>query len=256
MQNLAKTVSLPKESLCICGSGKNFGDCCSHKNHTYESLLIDETGTTIVYDQSEIVNSVKSLNNFIETRVNNIPTRLYAEEALRKLKKLFQKFGEALKPMSSCTSCKAGCSHCCHLLVLTSQLEAELINQYITTHFSQIEIEEFKSKIEKHKELLNNILPLKDGSFSKESTQAYLSSNISCAFLDNNNCCSIYEVRPFICRKYLVFNSPELCKNPFSKTNQYYAGYHTTVKDTIIKLNQLTYGHTYRYKHLLSWFTN
>jgi Fe-S-cluster containining protein len=254
MQRIAKKVSIPKDALCPCGSGKNFGECCSSKNHIYESLSIDEVGATVIYDQTEIITAVKNLNSFIETRINNTVSKLTQEEALRKLKRLYEKLGNALKPMSRATSCKAGCGHCCRLLVLTSKLEAQILKDYISSHFSSEQVAEFESKINQYKSILSNISINNDGSFSKESSQVYLSAKIPCAFLDSNNCCMVYEARPYICRKYLVFNSPEVCVNTFNKTNQYYSNYHSTVKDSIIKLNQLAYGSNYEYKHLLSWF--
>lgn len=253
MQNIASTVSIPGESLCPCGSGKSLSECCISKNHIYESLSLDETGATIIYDQSEIISAVKNLNSFIEARINTTD-KIAQSDALRKLKRLYEKFGTALEPMSRFASCKAGCGHCCQLLVLTSKLEADAMKEYIASHFTALQIAEFKEKVGKHKEILSSITVNSDGSFSKESTQVYLSSRIPCAFLDENNCCSIYEARPFICRKYIVFNPPEICKDLFKTTSQYYSKYHSTVKDAIIKLNQLTYGRNYEYKHLMSWF--
>ena len=254
MQSITSKVLIPKEALCICGSGKSFGECCISKNHSYESLTIAEIGSTVIYDQTEIITAVKNLNSFMETRISSTSTRLTQSEALRKLKRLYEKFGNALKPISGVVSCKAGCSQCCHLLVLTSQLEAEMMKDYISAYYSPMKLAEFKEKIREHKDLLSSLTVFSNGRFSEESTQAYLSSKLPCAFLNENDCCSIYEARPFICRKYLVFDNPEICANPFNKTTQYYSGYHSTVKDAIIKLNQLTYGDNYKYKHLLSWF--
>jgi Fe-S-cluster containining protein len=254
MQSIANEVQIAKEALCPCGSSKSFGECCESKGHIYEALTIDEIGATITYDQTEIISAVKNLNSFIESRINASTIKLTQADALRKLKRLYEKFGSALKPVSASVSCKAGCANCCHLLVLTSKLEAEAMKEYVSSHFTGEQLSEFKEKIDKYKEILSSIIANSGGSFSKESTYTYLSSRIPCAFLDKNNCCSIYEARPFICRKYLVFDNPEVCANPFNKTNQYYSGYHSTVKDAIIKLNQLTYGSKYEYKHLLSWF--
>jgi Fe-S-cluster containining protein len=217
-------------------------------------MHIDESRVTVIYDQTEIVEAVKNLTTFINDRINSETKKLTQIDAIRKLKRLYEKLDNALKPLSKAVPCKAGCAYCCHTLVLTSQLEIEMIKEYITSRYSDDKLSEFMAKIEKHKNMLTNIAFDKDGIFSEEATKAYLSSNIPCAFLDENNRCSIYESRPFICRKYLVFNSPDVCANPFNKTNQYYSGYHSTVKEAIIKLNQLTYGMNYKYKHLQSWF--
>jgi Fe-S-cluster containining protein len=254
MQNIANVISIPKKSACPCGSGKNFQECCESKNHIYEALIIDDAQNYVIYNQTEIIEAVKNLNGFVESRISNETTKITQSEALRKLKRLYEKFNIALKPMSHAVSCKEGCDHCCHLLILTSQLEIKMIQEYMSSHYSDKELLEFKQRIYKYINIYNSIVLDKDGNFSEQSNKDYLSSKAPCAFLDNNKRCMIYEVRPFICRKYLVFNSPEVCANPFNKTNQYYSGYHSTVKNAIIKLNQLVYGHDYEYKHLLSWF--
>lgn len=254
MQNMARPITISKEASCPCGSGKSFNECCENKKHTYESLIVDEMGSSIIYDQTEIISAVKNLNTFISNRISSETSNLAQSDALRKLKRLYEKLGEALKPMWASASCKEGCGQCCHLLVLTSQLEAQMIKEFIFSHYSEEKLKELTDKLNEHKDILNNISVNKDGSFSEESTKNYLSSKIPCAFLDENSRCMVYEARPFICRKYLVFNDPKVCSDLFSKTNQYYSGYHSTVKNAIIKLNQLAYGSNYKYKHLLCWF--
>ena len=108
-------------------------------------------------------------------------------------------------------------------------------------------------KSDQNKDTLSSLVHI-NGRFMDENYKLYATSNIPCAFLDSNNNCMIYEVRPFICRKYLVFNEPSICENTLNKTVQYYSTYLTTVKDSIIKLNKLTYGEDFKYKHILSWF--
>jgi Fe-S-cluster containining protein len=254
MQNIARTISIPKEAACPCGSGNNFQDCCENKKHIYEALIVDELGHSVIYDQTEVIEAVKNINGFIETRINSETAKITEQEALRKLKRLYEKLNTALKPMSRAVSCRAGCGHCCHLLVLTSRLEFKMISEYMSSHYNDKDLLEFKERIHKYKNIYTSIVLSSDGTFSEQSTRSYLSSKVPCAFLDNNRRCMVYEARPFICRKYLVFNSPEVCANPFNKTNQYYSGYHSTIKDAIIKLNYLVYGQDYEYKHLLSWF--
>jgi len=253
MQINASVAIIPKDQLCICGSLKLFSECCMKKNHLYETIVFPDNGHQIIYDQTEIIIAVQNLNAFIESRINNINSLLFAEEATRKLSRLYEKLDNALKPIEKVTSCKQGCNYCCYLPILTSQLENELIKNYMIEHYSEDKLAEFKHKINANKDTLSRLVH-NNGRFMDENYKLYATSNIRCSFLDNNNNCAIYKVRPFICRKYLVFNSPTACKNTLNKTDQYYSNYLTKVKDSIIRLNKLTYGDTFQYKHILSWF--
>ena len=244
---------IPKEQLCICGSGKDFSKCCKKKNHTYEAIVLSDSGKEIIYDQTEVINAAKNLNQFIMTRIENINSKLSYEEATRKLRRLYEKLDNALKPIQMVSSCKQGCNYCCYLPILCSELENQLVKDYMSKHFSKDNLLEFKYKIVKNKETLLSLVHI-NGRFLDENYKLYSSENIPCSFLDGDNNCMIYEVRPFICRKYLVFNEPTVCENTLNKTNQYYSNYHTSVKDAIIKLNKLTYGDEFQYKHILSWF--
>jgi len=243
---------IPKDQLCICGSGKNFSDCCMKKNHLYEAIVLPDTGRQVIYDQTEIIIAVQNLNGFIESRIENINYNLSHKDAIRKLRRLYEKLDNALKPIQKVTSCKQGCNHCCHLPILSSQLENELIKDYMSEHYSMDKLTEFKHKINQNKDTFLRLVH-NNGKFLDENYKLYATANIPCAFLDNNNNCMIYEVRPFICRKYLVFNDPTVCENTLNKTDQYYSTYQTKVKDAIVKLNKLTYDDC-EYKHILSWF--
>ncbi len=253
MQINAGVAIIPKNQLCICGSGKYFSDCCMKKNHIYEAIVLPDTGKQIIYDQTEIVVAVQNLNGFIESRINSINSSLSQEEATRKLRRLYEKLNNALKPIEKVTSCKQGCNHCCFLPILSSQLENQLITDYMSESYSMDKLAEFNDKIKQNKDVFSQLVHI-NGRFMNENYKLYAIANIPCAFLDKNNNCSIYSVRPFICRKYLVFNEPKICENTLNKTDQYYSPYLTKVKDSIIKLNELTYGEDFQYKHILSWF--
>ncbi|MBZ9687976.1 YkgJ family cysteine cluster protein [Clostridium estertheticum] len=253
MQINASLAIIPKDQLCICGSDKFFSDCCMKKDHIYEAMTLPDTGRQVIYDQTEIIMAVKILNGFIESRIDSINSELPQVEAIRKLKRLYEKLDNALKPIEKVTSCKQGCNHCCFLPILSSQLENELIKNYMSEHYSTDKLAEFEYKINQNKDTLSQLIHI-NGRFMDENYKLYSTANIPCSFLDSDSNCSIYNVRPFICRKYLVFNNPTVCENTLNKTDQYYSTYLTKVKDSIIKLNKLTYGENFQYKHILSWF--
>lgn len=225
------------------------------ENQVYKTLTIDKkTGKKLEYNYTEFVKAVESLNSFLDSRIKEVNSRITEEEALRKLKKLYEKLDAALAPVGRVSSCRQGCGHCCQLLILTSKLEKQLIKEYLSSHFPEEEVKAFLLKIEERRELLSKLTVYRDGSFEESAKKEYLASRLPCVFQDENQSCMIYEARPFICRKYLVFNSPEVCAALTRITKQYYSPFQSTSKDAIIKLNQLAYGTDYEYKHLQSWF--
>ncbi|NQZ62561.1 YkgJ family cysteine cluster protein [Crocosphaera sp.] len=82
---------------------------------------------------------------------------------------------------SHLTPCKKGCSYCCEIRVDVSEMELSLI----------------KSKARK----------------AYNDATKDLSIGEPCPFL-KNNLCSVYEVRPFLCRRHQVFTpTNDLCAN-------------------------------------------
>ena len=48
-------------------------------------------------------------------------------------------------------------------------------------------------------------------------SKAYFREQIACPFLEDEGC-SIYPVRPSICREYMVVSPPQNCGDPYAKT--------------------------------------
>lgn len=103
------------------------------------------------------------------------------------------------------TDCHKGCSHCCHMAVSITQFEALYIKQYIERNWSKKQINNLYSQIKqlkfKHPEIFN---------MSFIATENKTKIRIPCIFLENN-CCSIYNVRPVICRTYISLSPSEVC---------------------------------------------
>lgn len=99
-------------------------------------------------------------------------------------------------------ACKKGCYSCCLQPVMISKEEAELIIQYCK-----------ENKIKIDKKLLMRQRKV------DESTWYDLPKNQHrCAFLNEKNECSIYEVRPANCRKYFVLWDSSAC-DPYENPN-------------------------------------
>lgn len=106
--------------------------------------------------------------------------RKHSGNSLTKLRSLYEFMGELSEYVQKCSPCKKGCSHCCHIEVSISELEAEYIKK------------------------IEGIKP----------TKAAVTGNTygsPCPFLKKGSC-SIYKSRPFVCRRHVtVDDSPRWC---------------------------------------------
>ncbi len=99
-----------------------------------------------------------------------------------KLKNLYVYMDELYSFVAKFTPCKKGCSLCCHNEVSISVLEAEYIEKYAGIK-------------------QNTNLTIKD------------SSGTPCPLLVDG-ACSIYQYRPFVCRRHVaLFDDPKWCKH-------------------------------------------
>lgn len=100
--------------------------------------------------------------------------------------------------------CKAGCSICCRVNVSVLYPEAVAIKSYLLQNRSAKELDKLKSEME------NLVRKIK---YLDEDERIFL--NADCAFLDGKGACSIYPVRPLMCRSVTSADS-EACKTAMS----------------------------------------
>jgi Fe-S-cluster containining protein len=118
-------------------------------------------------------------------------------------------------------SCKQGCNHCCYQAVPISLVEAEALAEWIRTlpEDQQQELaRRFRETILKLSaagltENLDHMVPNGPGEAAVKLAFDYLYLRIPCPFLEDG-ACSIYAIRPFACREYLVTSAPEHCFDP------------------------------------------
>lgn len=127
-------------------------------------------------------NFVKALPVDLVYREDNIQAKLAKENVpprikLRKIYNLLTDIGNVAEPYIACAK---GCSSCCKMNVTISQLEANLISENTGFQVNQ---------------LTNSI---------EHSSEEFI--GIPCIFLKNDSC-SIYDVRPFVCRKHVWFDT-------------------------------------------------
>lgn len=93
---------------------------------------------------------------------------------------------------SSDVACHKSCCYCCYSHLEVIPVEALLIASFIETHFESTERSDLKGKINQNRLLVHN----------KTIEERFeLKQKTPCVFLKGNTC-SIYPVRPFICRAW------------------------------------------------------
>lgn len=113
---------------------------------------------------------------------STVPARL----KMKKYIKISSKLGDIIGPH---TICKSGCSHCCHMAVAISQVEARIIGEAIGVKPVELPV--------RSPEEVDTI----QSRFLREP----------CVFLTEGKC-SIYDNRPSVCRTYFnVGDDPSVC---------------------------------------------
>lgn len=136
--------------------------------------------------QSEFIASVpKELCD----REDAIRKQLSRENASNrsKLRKVYNLVNELMEYSKPFTACDRGCSSCCNINVMISQVEADLIGERIG-----------------HKPIT-----LRE---PKNHEIGYF-NGIPCPFLKNDSC-SIYENRPYVCRQHVCFDESSYWCDP------------------------------------------
>ncbi len=122
-------------------------------------------------------------------------------------------------------SCRKGCAHCCRQLVPLSIPEAAMVYEFVMTMAAprrsrvQSKFSAAVARLEKA-DLLAGLQHLQDPSISDRQMNAvarsYFEQAVACPFLEDE-CCSIYPVRPSMCREYLVCSPADHCRDPFGR---------------------------------------
>jgi Fe-S-cluster containining protein len=118
-------------------------------------------------------------------------------------------------------SCKAGCGACCRQMVPVSIFEAEALAAWIRT-LPEARRQELAGRF--HQALLKlaaaglidrmvNEDWLSETASARQMNLDYFYQRVPCPFLENESC-SIYPIRPLVCREFLVSSAPEHCADP------------------------------------------
>jgi Fe-S-cluster containining protein len=120
-------------------------------------------------------------------------------------------------------SCRMGCGHCCRQLVPLSAPEAAMVFEFVKTmpEPRRSVVSERFSAAGAHLQkmgLISELERLQHPDLSdreqKDITRKYFEEKIACPFLEDESC-SIYPVRPSMCREYLVCSPADHCRDPY-----------------------------------------
>lgn len=148
----------------------------------------------------------------------------YAEEAARRYEKAYLKFSRSFAELDaedggpwvmrefqklinrtllkrkamgdSPVTCSKGCSACCHIQVDMTRMEWNVIKKFCANNGIEIDREHLAKQV-----------GLSNSDFVRKLTP----EESRCVFLKNREC-SIYDVRPLACRKFLVVSDPKECR--------------------------------------------
>ena len=98
--------------------------------------------------------------------------------------------------------CQQGCSYCCHFRVDVSANEVFAIVEHVCSTFTLDKLEKLADRAAKNKKKLDML-----------SQAKRIVTNIACPLLEDN-ACSIYAMRPSMCRKMHSTNV-EACKHSY-----------------------------------------
>ncbi|MBM7624872.1 YkgJ family cysteine cluster protein [Sporohalobacter salinus] len=165
-------------------------------------------------------------------RKRNKKIEIDNEDLFKLLQQLYTLGDDLLAEFDEFISCQKGCSQCCDKLVYITEPEGMMINKFISNNFTKNEINNIKYKINKRIKLRKDIKTSQNYAKIIESHK----KEFSCIFYSQERLCKIYSVRPWNCRRHIVFSDRETCKlenekHPITLNNTPFTGVKQLVDD-------------------------
>lgn len=203
-----KRIKISPENHCFCGSGLKFKNCCMKNNSEYKTLGRNYRDEEIVFNYSKSSNNYDKVSEFLLQDI--IDKELSLSKGKDYLKYMYKAADEGAEDFTKYAPCRKGCSHCCHIYMDCTAIEAELIREYVINNFDGDKINELKNKINATIMEVPSFKEIKER--KEEVVELFSEKNIPCIFLDEEGGCSIYEVRPLNCRKFITFSDSTYCE--------------------------------------------
>ncbi|MDP6777720.1 MAG: hypothetical protein QGI83_13260 [Candidatus Latescibacteria bacterium] len=106
-------------------------------------------------------------------------------------------------------TCELGCHHCCRHLIPANIAEAHALVQYVRREFSAGQLDDLRMRTQRWHEW-DHSRPGRHPSASVDEQSGVCEYEHTCPMLVNGNC-SVYPVRPFVCRTHYVCTPPLAC---------------------------------------------
>lgn len=140
------------------------------------------------------------------------------------------------------------------MMTWATAIEAEMIRGQIEKEFGDDQRLSLVSRIDES--TVHHPGPIVFGErYSDDVLSKFHKSRTFCPFLSRKNSCTVYESRPFECRKVIAFSAPSKCKT-LGKINSYDAAYFPYIYTALECLSLLVYQELNYRRYLPSWFIN
>lgn len=118
-------------------------------------------------------------------------TKAFSNKIVQNLYEDLNTLSEHIKQTTKFSiACGKGCGYCCNTRVEILEPEAIFIYSYIKNNLNEEQLESIFNKIKEITMITSQI-----------DKNQHVKLQLPCIFLNNSEC-SIYEIRPFICREY------------------------------------------------------
>jgi Fe-S-cluster containining protein len=243
------------QDICPCGSGEKYGDCCLGQGISYG--LFECEGKRVIFNVEETNRAVENLLRFLSDEISALyddGEMLHIEKATEKLGTVYELLAKSVAPFAQNSPCQKGCTPCCHHIIETTPVEAEMVRRSIEKHLDHSAMMSLVSRIKKNRQ---HYPPPVTGNrkYDNDLQASYFEAHMPCPFLSEQGACMIYEARPLLCRMYMVFSDPELCRIGDGMAT-YEADYYSQVYTGVQSLSLLVYRNLKHRRHLPDWFVN
>ena len=204
-----------RNAPCPCGSGKKYKKCCNLKAAGGQTPNPFAVNRTVAY-AGEIGRRRRA---FCEA---------YATAKKEGLAGIGRELEQGAAEMGKTITCHKGCSHCCDVYVFAGLQESEGIVHYLYEHEEVLQhylqqYHRWKEKIDLSGIAISQIDRAQEKVLFGTATEndrlafnnglaAYAALHNPCPFLQED-ACTIYEVRPYVCAGVVSVNSPEYCRS-------------------------------------------